>query len=94
VDLFRKVIAVDVTSPFSQMGLEEEQPLLALIITSSFLAIMLILPAAVDAMRRGCADVCNKLAAGLVAPLQMGPDWRPGPRGLKPWMAGEWGPFP
>jgi hypothetical protein len=84
---------VDVTSPFSQMALEEEQPLLALIITSSFLAIMLILPAAVDAMRRGCADVWNDLAASLVAPLQMGPDWCPGSRALEPSRAGEWRPF-
>jgi hypothetical protein len=75
------------------MSLEEEQPLLALVITSSFLAIMLILPAAVHAMRSGFADVWTYLAASLVAPLQEGPDWRPGPRGLKPWRAGEWAPF-
>jgi hypothetical protein len=88
-----KVIAVDVTSPFSQMAMEEEQPLLMLVITSSFLALMLILPAAVDAVRRGCGAVWSYLAASLVAPFQEGPDGRPGPRGLKSWGAGEWGPF-
>jgi hypothetical protein len=48
-----KVVAVDAALPFDPMAWEEDQPILWLVITGLFMAMALIGPAVIDAMRRG-----------------------------------------
>jgi hypothetical protein len=53
---------VDVTLPFDWMAIEEDQPLLTLITTSLFMAMTLLAPAVVEAVRRGCLTVRSYFA--------------------------------
>jgi hypothetical protein len=84
---------MDVTSPFSQMAMEEEEPLLAFVFIGLFLALVLILPAAVGAMGRGCVDLGRHLQVYLAERFHGGSDSHWSPRGLTCPGGDRWGPF-
>jgi hypothetical protein len=52
-----KVVAVDAALPFDPMAWEEDQPLLWLVTTGLFMAMALLVPAVVHAVRRSCLTI-------------------------------------
>jgi hypothetical protein len=65
-------ITVDETLPLVQTVLEEDQPILRLVIAGLFMSLTLIFPAVVEAARRGCLTVWMYFAANRVARFREG----------------------
>jgi hypothetical protein len=63
---------VDVTLPLTSMDLEEELPILRLVIAGLYMALILLVPAVVEAARRGGRTVWMYFAVNRVAPFREG----------------------
>jgi hypothetical protein len=83
------VIAVDATLPFDPSAWKEDQPVLRLLIAELFMVLSLLVPAIVDAARRGCVSVWMHFARNGVTRWQV--DESPGEPSAR---FGPYGPSP
>jgi hypothetical protein len=85
-----KDITVDATLPFDPTALEEDQPLIWLVIATLYIALGLLIPAAVGAVRHGCLIAWTDLTVNGLAQFREGelpgePSARFGSEGAPPW---------
>jgi hypothetical protein len=67
-----KDITVDATLPFDPMALEEDRPLIWLVIATLYMALGLLIPAVFEAVRHGCLIAWTDLTVNGLAQFREG----------------------
>ena len=79
--------------PPELMSIEDDHPLLTLVVAGFFLAAALLFPAIIDSARRGCRTIGNLLAQARFEGHAPRTDVSPKPPLRDPWDDAPWAPW-